>query len=696
MRVRKESVITYLFMIVLIGAGVTLLYLLQGGFTGFAVYEGPGEGQTTLMLQVADSENLGDVFADGGVANKNRGIDTDLKVQRNPYQRIYIKFNISGVPSGQIIDGSQLCLYLYNDQGTQTIFASHVYIHNWNEGTEDNVDVSGQDYTTNLTWNNQPCGVDFNNDINCNLTAESSISNDGTFDETWQCWNVTNAVSSEYDVGDNNVSIVLYTEDLGNPDIFYSKEYTGDESLRPYLNITYHTANTAPTINLVEPQAQLYLSTENLNLNYSVSDGDDNLDSCWYNLDYGANTTLVDCANATFGTSEGSHTLNIYANDSLGLQSMDSVSFDVDITGVSVDIVEPTGAKTSRTGISIEYSVIGDDLTCWYNVKTSIGGSVIENTTLEGCSDSSFDVAGDGDYVLNLFVNNSFGSIDSDSSSFNVDTSTSTTVIVPSSGGGGGGGTTIITPKNLGLTLYNISNLIANPGESKKISLPVKNTGTTFLNSCKFKSIGGFASWISYTETKDLAAGEEYEFIFDLNVPEDIEARSYTLDLSVECQEITESTNFVVEVIEKKFSFNLIKVERTSKEEVKIIYSIEELSGLEQNIELQFLLFDVNNNKLAETKDSQIVSMNSKSEFEILMPIDSSLEGEMSLLINLNSETYSTFVQEAIILGAPVTGLAIFGEAGTTDNLISLIIIILFLIFAFFIIRRILKHRKKK
>ena len=104
-----------------------------------------------MTLQYPDTDNLDDVYVDGGLANRNRGIDIDLNVQRNPYQRIYIKFNISGIPTNQIIDNSKLCLYLYNDQGSQIVYASHVYVHDWNEGSLDNEDASGQDYTTNIT-----------------------------------------------------------------------------------------------------------------------------------------------------------------------------------------------------------------------------------------------------------------------------------------------------------------------------------------------------------------------------------------------------------------------------------------------------------------------------------------------------------------------------------------------------------------
>ena len=68
----------------------------------------------------------------------------------------------------------------------------------------------------------------------------------------------------------------------------------------------------------------------------------------------------------------------------------------------------------------------------------------------------------------------------------------------------------------------------------------------------------------------------------------------------------------------------------------------------------------------------------------------------MSLLINLNSESYSTFVQENIILGSPISGFAVFGESRSADNVVSIGLIVLFLVFAFFVVRRILKHKKKK
>ena len=145
------------------------------------------------------------------------------------------------------------------------------------------------------------------------------------------------------------------------------------------------------------------------------------------------------------------------------------------------------------------------------------------------------------------------------------------------------------------MSVGEIQNLIVNPKDIKKINWIVKNIGTSFLNDCRFKSTGEFFSWIDYTEIKNLAAGEEYEFVFDLHIPEKIDSGVYNLGVALECQGITKSTNFTVEVIEKKLDFDLIKIERISKEQVKIIYSLEELFGIEQNV--RFCRYKSNNGK---------------------------------------------------------------------------------------------------
>lgn len=225
---------------------------------------------------------------------------------------------------------------------------------------------------------------------------------------------------SPADLSVDNNTYFQYLFDFETDNVSYSPELYN-------LSLDYGPANSAPSVSIAEPQSTLYLSNESLSLNFIVADDNDavaDLD-CWYNADSGANTTIANCQNTTFNISEGSHTLTVFVNDSEGEEGNDSVSFTVDATGVSVSLTEPTGTKTSRTGIPIQYSTIGNNLTCWYNVLTSIGGGVISNTTLANCSSSTFSVSTDDDYAFNLYANNSYGSSSADNSSFTVSTSSS-------------------------------------------------------------------------------------------------------------------------------------------------------------------------------------------------------------------------------------------------------------------------------
>jgi uncharacterized membrane protein YgcG len=462
-----------------------------------------------------------------------------------------------------------------------------------------------------------------------------------------------------------------------------------------FVNVSSAPDTLGPIINILSPEQTVYFSNLNLNLNFSVSDLS-GVSACWYSVE-GINISLNNCENTTFNvSSEGDYTLIVYANDSLGNLGLESVLFRADLTGVRISISEPLGTKSSRLGIPLTYSTLGNNLSCWYRVKTSIGGEVIPNTSLVSCTNSSFDVSNDGDYVFTLFGNNSFGTENSSTSNFSVSTLSSSSS--SSSGGGGsssgsGGGAGIA--KKINLEAGNIPDLTISQGGVKKVnSWKVKNIGTSFLNDCKFKSIGVLSGWIPYTETKGLAAGEEYEFVFDINIPANAEAGEHSLEVFLDCNEINKTGEFVVEILGKQLEFIITNVERQDKDKVSVGYGIENLVEFDQSVDLQFLLFDLDKKQVADVTKSVFIPARERQEFETIIPIDENLQGELSLLINVNSETYSTFVQENIILGKTIGGFAIFGNAGTRDKMISGLIVLLFLGFTFMMVRKIRGHHK--
>ena len=266
--------------------------------------------------------------------------------------------------------------------------------------------------------------------------------------------------------------------------------------------------------------------------------------------------------------------------------------------------------------------------------------------------------------------------------------------------GGGGRTKTIITNfTNLSLidlSIDNISNVIVTPGESKKILLHAKNTGALFLNDCILESRGEYSNWIAAGQVKDLSAGEEHEFMFTLNVPSEAKPGEYKLKLGLVCKEINTEKEFNVEILEEKVGLDILKVEKETKTMLRITYSIKELTGIEQNVDMQFLLYDYQNNKILEALDNRLLAANSEGEYAVQVQVDKNLKGNFRLLANINSETYSAVVEEDVVIGSTMTGLTIFTDPDKKDLAISGIIILFFFGFIFLVIRQIIRNRKSQ
>ncbi len=82
---------------------------------------------------------------------------------------------------------------------------------------------------------------------------------------------------------------------------------------------------TPPTINITKPENKTYMKETNLQLRFAAS----NYETLSYQIDNGANITLS--GNTTFDTTDGQHTLYIFANNSYGIDS-ENVIFTVNST----------------------------------------------------------------------------------------------------------------------------------------------------------------------------------------------------------------------------------------------------------------------------------------------------------------------------------------------------------------------------
>jgi hypothetical protein len=139
--------------------------------------------------------------------------------------RSYLRFNLSSLPDGAIIDSATLSLYAYQIPfPSPTVLIYHDFGNTWVESV--------------LTWNNQayPTGI--------NLTAEDTktVSYTG-----WWNWSIKNMIENSTQNGYGNISILMKTPETygGYREAnFYSREYS-DSTKRPNLTITYTLPETA-------------------------------------------------------------------------------------------------------------------------------------------------------------------------------------------------------------------------------------------------------------------------------------------------------------------------------------------------------------------------------------------------------------------------------------------------------------------
>jgi hypothetical protein len=359
---------------------------------------------------------------------------------------------------------------------------------------------------------------------------------------------------------------------------------------------------------------------------------------------------------------------------------------------VTISLSKPSGEYPSNDEIPVEFTHTGNNITCWYNIYDSYNSRIVSNTTITGCNNTALAVSSldEGDYTLNIYANGTAGMAHA-SRSFSVaapeeqqstsntseEAETPSTVLIP-----------VIT-KVKDMTLQAIKTPVVNPGESADLNLIVTNIGEVALTKCSLNAGGDYSSWISASdETQDIAVNEVAVFAFSADVPEGTEDGNYAIPLSVKCAEKVKSSEFSVDVMLKRLDFNVTNVERTRKDRVVVTYELTELLNQDQTAQLEFFLYDENSTEAGNASVNQTLSANESREFSTNIPINASLEGNITLSASLNSQEYSASVSEPITLGAP-TGFFVLGDdLGTTGNVLAIVILIAAGVAAFFFIKR--------
>jgi len=492
---------------------------------------------------------------------------------------------------------------------------------------------------------------------------------------------LVNCANTTFDVsGDGSYTLNIYANDT-----------QGEES---NASVVFSVNIGSPTIILHFPINKYLNYQENIYFNYTPSDLD--LASCelWGNFTGAFTLNQTDASPTSdavnffiLNLSDGDYLWNIRCNDSFGHSAFNgNKTFYVDTINPNVVLTQPTGSKTSRS-ISAEWEVSdASPVNCWYNVYRG-ANLEIANTSVT-CSDNStsFDVTVDADFTFYFYANDSAGNLNSSLLNFSVDTSVPSS---PSSGGsssgggsGGGGGGIIYSNKTkLGkLSFSELGDIIANKGDKKTLSLNVKNTGRIFLNNCRLIAKGEIGKWIYSNKISGIAPGQNIDFVFDLNVPEEIESRDYFGELEIKCDEGNNIQNISVSVR----GFDLINIRELVQEKdiLKINYDFDNSKIIGDSVSVDIWLVNPDGVEVKRVRDSFPINKEGLINRSVELDIRG-MKGIYSIYFALSSDL-ENFIKKTVVLGeSGVTGFAVLDtfKGKFTIYIIFLILIVIGVIF---------------
>jgi hypothetical protein len=192
---------------------------------------------STLTIQPASKDNLGYEAAPADCY----GTRTDLQLMNitSNRMRTFAEFDLSGLPSGVVLDSATLYLYYYHYNGTDpsglTVWAYKLTRTDWSESQSSwNAYKSGSNWTA--------AGGDY--------VTSSPSGGSATIPASygWMNWDVLAIIQAAVAAGVAAEFLLRFGTETGGGSeaYFYSKEYTADTTLRPKLVITYSEAS-APT-----------------------------------------------------------------------------------------------------------------------------------------------------------------------------------------------------------------------------------------------------------------------------------------------------------------------------------------------------------------------------------------------------------------------------------------------------------------
>jgi len=176
-----------------------------------------------------------DTWLDRGNPVLNHGADTTMVLDgRNPQSRPLVRFDLSAVPPGVVIDDATL--NLYETSGVGPSFTASVYhvTFAWSE-----MQATWNDRLTGTAWNT--AGGDWDSHVIAQITVDNTAG--------WKTWNITQLVDLWYRGRLPNNGVILNGPNTGADadKTFYTSDYAVDPTRRPRLDIRYRVLGATGT-----------------------------------------------------------------------------------------------------------------------------------------------------------------------------------------------------------------------------------------------------------------------------------------------------------------------------------------------------------------------------------------------------------------------------------------------------------------
>ncbi len=219
---------------------------------------------------------------------------------------------------------------------------------------------------------------------------------------------VYNASSNSWSKGASMPTARAYLGVVALNDILYAiGGFDGTnwlDTVEQYTPVGYGTA--PPLIQITSPGNETYAK---VTLDYSV-----NRQTIWvgYSLDNHANVTVYG-ATELFNLTQGSHSIVLYGNDSLGnMGSSNTVFFSVNSLPPAIMMLTPQNQSYGSTNIELIFNIAENATKLEYSLDGQANVTIVGNVTLPGLSNGSHHVT--------VYATNQFGITGSKTVYFNI------------------------------------------------------------------------------------------------------------------------------------------------------------------------------------------------------------------------------------------------------------------------------------